>query len=117
MKHWIGIYLIIIGVIHAALTLVFFREGLIAILNDGIWNSVSGFEDRALAFWFMAAGFFSIVLGILAYWAERELGRLPIALGYSLLALALIIIIVLPASGGWLLLPPAFFLIMKKRER
>ena len=117
MKRWIGRYLIVIGVFHALLTLVFFREGLLAILSAGVWNSVSGYEERALAFWFMAAGFFSIVLGILADWVEREYGRLPASLGYSLLVLALVIIIALPASGGWLLLPPAIFLIIRNKKK
>ena len=72
---------------------------------------------EALAFWFMAAGFFSIVLGILADWVEREYGRLPASLGYSLLVLALVIIIALPASGGWLLLPPAIFLIIRNKKK
>jgi len=114
MKRWIGRYLIVIGAFHAILTFVFFYEGLLSILNEGIWNAVSGYDDRALSFWFMAAGFFTIVLGILVDWVEREYGRLPISLGYSLLVLALVIIVALPASGGWLLLPPAVFLIMKK---
>jgi len=51
-----------------------------------------------------------------ADWVEREHGRLPASLGYSLLVLALVIIIALPASGGWLLLPPAIYLIIRNKK-
>ena len=116
MKKWIGRYLIAIGVFHALLTFVFFQDGLISIFQEGIWNTVSGHEDRTAAFWFMMSGFFSIVLGIFVNCAEHELSNLPVSLGYSLLTLAAVIVIVLPAIGGWLLFPPGIALVIRNRK-
>ena len=107
MTRWIGRYLMITGIIHALLTLLFFGGELEDIYNAGLWNSVSGHTERLAAFWFLFSGFLLVGLGLLADYVEKSHGVLPVSLGYSLLLLAMLILLVLPLSGGWLLLPPA----------
>lgn len=116
MTRWIGRYLMITGIIHALLTLLFFGCELEDIYNAGLWNSVSGHTERMAAFWFLFSGFLLVGLGLLADYVEKAYGALPVSLGYSLLLLALLILLVLPVSGGWLLLPPAIALIYRNRK-
>ncbi len=116
MTRWIGRYLMITGIIHALLTLLFFGGELEAIYKAGIWNSVSGHTERMAAFWFLFSGFLLSGLGVLADHVEKSHGVLPVSLGYSLLLLAMLILLVLPLSGGWLLLPPAIALIYRNRK-
>ncbi len=117
MTRWIGRYLMITGIIHALLTLLFFGGELEAIYKAGLWNSVSGQPDRMAAFWFLFSGFLLVGLGVLADYVEKAYGVLPVSLGYSLLLLALLILLVLPVSGGWLLLLPAIAIIYRYAKR
>ena len=106
-SRWIGRWIAVAGLIHAAFGLVVFRSTYREILGDGLFHTVNGQLDRELAFWFLFFGLLAIVLGLLVDSCEARQMDLPSFFGWSLLGLTVFCLIVMPISGGWLLLPPA----------
>ncbi len=109
MRRWIGWSVIAIGLIHLFLGIFLFHAPLREMLSAGYVNSVGDRDPRRyLAFWFFFAGFITILLGYLIDWVERVARRpLPAALGWGLLAIALLGVTASPVSGFWLLFIPA----------
>lgn len=109
MRRWIGWSVIGVGLIHLFLGILLFHAPLGEMLASGWVNSVGDREPhRYLAFWFFIAGFITLLLGYLIDWVER-VSRLPVpaALGWSLLAIAVVGAAASPVSGFWLLFIPA----------
>src|SRR5918992_3613868 len=94
--------LIGIGVLHLLLFLWFGRRVLVAIANEGFWNTVDASRDRQMIFWTLMTGAFGLLLGQLALWVEAHGKRLPGFLGWQIIAIALIGGVLMPESGGWL---------------
>jgi len=109
--------LIGIGLVHSFVGVSAGRELLVQISREGFWNTIhSGSEpiSRPLLLWFLAAGFFLIMLGHLALWVERHARQtLPSSLGVELLVFAVIVGVV---SGGglpaWLLASGAVYILL-----
>ena len=116
MKIWIGKAIIIIGIIHNVFGFVVFRSTLFELFSAGLFNTVNGQPVREIAFWFIFAGFFAILFGLLVDWVERKGLELPKFLGWSLLALTLMTVTIMPVSGGWLMFIPAFGAIAKSNK-
>ncbi len=106
-----------IGILHTFVGLFTGRSILSAIAREGVWNTVRsdpGPISRSLLLWFLAAGFFLLMLGHLAWWVERHARRpLPGALGVELLLFAMIFGVVMGgpvqallfvAAGAYILL-------------
>jgi Family of unknown function (DUF6463) len=91
----------------------------VAVVREGLWNTVDGVQGRPLAFWFLAAGLQLILLGALTDWIEARRPRmqLPRFFGWTLLAFAVGGIVLLPVSGFWLLLPPALGILTRRGRR
>ncbi len=115
VRAWIGISIIIIGVIHSAFGFVGFRRTIGTIFSEGLFNTVNGQPEREFAFWFIFFGLLMIVFGAFVNWIERLGIKLPKFLGWNLLALTVLIVMIMPISGGWLLLAPAIGLILRSR--
>jgi len=58
MKAWIGKSVIIIGILHSILGLVAFRNILLIIFNERLFNTITlnNAPQRGEAFWFLFAG-------------------------------------------------------------
>lgn len=106
-----GPALIAIGVIHFAGTPIFHGPALAAIFGDGIVNAIESgstlLDARISAFWYVAAGWGVLLFGQLTWWVERRVGVLPGALGWLLIAFAVVNMLLVPVSGFWLFLFPA----------
>ena len=110
MRHWVGRWIIAVGVIHTVIGFILFGAPLREIAAAGFWNTLSpGTPTRYLAFWFFFGGVAAMLVGYLADWIERVAGRtLPRGLGWSLLGIGLAGVILTPVSGFWLIFPAAF---------
>ncbi len=105
MRRWVGRWIIGVGIIHTAFGIAMFREPLLAILRDGVWNAVDGHPGRPLAFWFVFLGLFTMVFGSLVDWMEGRDLSLPRFASWAFFVLVVLGIVTMPVGGGWLLLP------------
>lgn len=117
MKRWVGRWIIGVGIVHVAFGLVAFRDPLLAILRDGVWNAVDGHSGRPLAFWFVFLGLFTIVFGSLVDWIESRGLSTPRFAGWAFLVLVVLGIVTMPIGGGWLLLPAGLGLLLRSYRR
>ncbi len=108
--------LIGIGVLHLLLFLWFGRRVLVAIANEGFWNTIDPIRDRQMIFWALMTGVFGLLLGQLALWVEAHGKRLPAFLGWQLIAIALVCGVLMPESGGWLFLIPGVLVLLGPRR-
>lgn len=105
-----------VGATHCVFGAFVFFEPLSGILRDGLWNAVSGYPGRPLAFWFELLGILMVLFGATIDQLEKNQQAIPryIAVGFAFLtALA---IVAIPASGGWLMLPSAVGLFLEKAD-
>lgn len=90
----VPLVLIGVGLLHTVVGLSAGRTLLAGIASEGFWDTVhSGPEpiSRSLLLWFLASGFFLVMLGHLALWVERRVGQpLPFFLGVELLLFAIV---------------------------
>jgi len=107
MKRWIGRSVILIGLLHTIFGLIAFRSTFALLLREGIINTVNGQPDREMAFWFTFFGFSMIVFGALIDWCESKGIKLPPAIGWGLLTIAIIGVLFMPVSGFWVVLIPS----------
>ncbi len=117
MRAWIGKAIIGIGVLHSVFGIVFLGPTLAVLWSEGLLNTVRGEPDREFAFWFLAFGLLSVILGAVVDWAERKSEFPPAFFGWSLLAFTIAMVAIMPVSGGWLLLVPAVAAIWRSMKR
>lgn len=117
MKRWVGRWIVAVGIIHVAVGLAVFRDPLLAIVRDGVWNAVDGHAGRPLAFWFVFVGFLTIVFGRLVDWMESRGIPIPQTVGWAFFVLVVLGIVAMPIGGGWLLLPPSVGVLMRSSRR
>ena len=67
-------------------------------------------------FWYVVCGAGVLLLGGLAWWAERQVGALPAALGIGLLVLAFAGLLLGPVTGFWLFLVPGALVLLRRRR-
>lgn len=108
MRHWIGKFLIGVGVVHSTFGVLGLWDTFAVLIAEGIVNTVNGQADREFAFWFVDIGLFWILLGAVINHYEQQGYPLPRFLGGSLGVLALIGVIIMPISGFWLMFIPAW---------
>lgn len=116
MQAWIGKSVVFIGIVHSVFGFVVFRSTLAELVREGLVNTVNGQPKREFVFWFLFFGFMAIIAGALTDWCERNFGKLPGFLGWSLLALTLTCVTIMPVSGAWLLFVPAVGAIFRARK-
>jgi hypothetical protein len=112
-RRWIGRWILVVGVLHSLLGLGVYIDSVVAVVREGLWNTVALVQGRPLAFWFIAAGFLVALVGALTGWIEARMEP-PRFLGWTLLAFAVVGIVMMPVSGFWLLLPAAVAILMKR---
>ena len=117
MQHWVGRWIIGVGVLHSVIGFILFAAPLREIAAAGFWNTLNpGTPMRYLAFWFLFAGVWTMLIGYLADWIERVAGRvLPRGLGWTLLGAAVAGVLVTPRSGFWLVFPAAWGALAQSR--
>jgi hypothetical protein len=99
--------LLAVAGLHVVLGVVAGRARLGSMLERG-WNGLgNAAAEERLAFWFVIAGLFLAVVGMLVDAVEAQGARLPAIGACLLLALAVTGVVLEPFSGFWLLLPPA----------
>lgn len=99
-----------LGVVHQAIGLVFAREPLLAILDAGLIDAVGHDFDRQFGFWFVFAGFLTMLFGAALRALERGPG-VPTAIAWGFAALTVLGVVALPLSPFPFLLVPAAMLI------
>ena len=114
MKRWVGRWIILVGIIHCVFGVLVFTEPLFGIVRDGLWNAVSGYPGRPLAFWFELVGVLTILLGVTIDQLEKGQCAFPAFLVYGFSLLTVLTILAMPISGGWLLVPGAVGLVLKR---
>lgn len=107
-RRWIGRYLVLLGLLHLGVGVVAFHRELIAMLNEGFWDTLGTEAEREHGVFSILAGALLTMLGGLADAFEAQNIRFPRWFGWALLALFFAGAIVAPFSGIWLLLPAAY---------
>lgn len=103
-----GWLLIMTGIIHNSLGVVFGHSTLAEIGRAGFFNAVHPpLWQREAIFWFLAAGFAMMMWGMLILALER----VPSSFGWSLFAFTVVGVCVMPVSGFWLVLPQAVYML------
>lgn len=115
MKRWIGIYLMVIGVLHTAVGTVLFRPTLQRLVAEGVWNTLGKVPERHLAFWYLMVGLALIVLGALIDWNEKNRVPLPGRLAAGVALIALVGVVMMPLSPFWLLVPATIAIAYRSR--
>ncbi len=117
MKHWIGLWMIGVSIIHTLFAVVVFKDTLAGIGRAGIYNSIGTDPMRGGVVWFLFAGAYMFVCGLAITALEKTpTAILPKSLGWSLLAFTVCGVVLMPASGFWLFFPPVIALLIKKRK-
>ncbi|WP_342378995.1 DUF2867 domain-containing protein [Myxococcus stipitatus] len=117
MRTTTGTLLMVIGGLHQLVGLALYREPLLEIARAGIVGSVDDMGPRASAFWFLVAGLGMVMMGGLAHWAERELGRpLPSGFGWALVALGAFCVVPMPETGAWIFFPLGALAIYRAKQ-
>jgi len=117
MHRHAGKLLIAIGVGHAIVGLVLFRQPLAAIVGDGVLNTVRDQLDRQAAFWFLLMSPLCVALGQVVDRAiERgDQGTLGIV-GWNLLAIGVVGAAMMPLSGFWFVIAVAPLVLRAERR-
>ena len=114
---WIGKALFVIGVVHSLFGLVVLRSTLAVLWNEGLINTVNGQPDREFAFWFIAFGILTMILGAFVDSCEKRRIPFPRFFGWTLLAFTAVMVTIMPISGAWLVLIPAIGAILRGAYR
>lgn len=64
MKRWIGKWIMVVAVVHIAVSISFFGETYSQLIQTGLFNSVTS-EKSGLAVWFLLFGFMLFIFGLL----------------------------------------------------
>ena len=124
MKLWqySGLFLIGTGVIHNLIGFVAGWDMLVAMVHEGLWNTIEvpiadgAKHTRAELLWFLMLGFAWMMVGALLHGNIRMKKAPPVtSWGWVLLAKGLLVAIVLPVSGAWLFLPQGLIIIFANR--
>ena len=114
---WIGKALFFVGVVHSLFGLVALRSILGVLWDEGLINTVNGQPDREFAFWFIAFGILTMILGAFVNSCEKRNVPFPRFFGWTLLAFTAVIVTIMPISGGWLVLIPAIGAVFRTGAR
>jgi len=107
-----GILLVGTGIIHNTIGLFLGWEFLVAIVNDGVWNTMDvdpmpgAKHTRAELLWFLMLGFTWMMLGA-KFHAEINARQQPLSRpwGWLILGQGLLVAILFPQTGAWLFVP------------
>ncbi len=116
MKRWIGIYLMVVGVLHTAVGVIVFGPTLRQLLAEGMWNTLGRSPERQLSFWFLMLGLALILLGAMVDWIETTTTRPPGRLAVGLAIITVAGLVMMPLSPFWLLLPATVALAIRSRR-
>ncbi|MFV1983976.1 MAG: DUF6463 family protein [Thiohalomonadales bacterium] len=113
-----GILLIFTGVIHNSIGIFLGWDFLLAIVNDGLWNTIAlpatpGAEHtRAELLWFLMLGFTWMMLGA-KFHADIKTQQKPLSImwGWLILVQGLVVAILFPQTGAWFFIPQGLIII------
>jgi hypothetical protein len=114
MKSWIGIAIVIIGIIHIVVGFLLIGQVGLELIQEGLFNTIHGEPMREAFFWFTFSGFCLIILGQTVHWMESRSIQVPAFLGWSLFGITLLTVCIMPVSGAWLMFIPVYGLIRNK---
>jgi hypothetical protein len=89
---------------------------LVGILGDGVAGAVSGEPGREALFWFEVTGVAWLAFAHVTHHVIRHTGRVPAAVGWWSLGMAVPSIVLMPVSGWWLLLAVGAIALRASRE-
>lgn len=113
-RVYAGTLVFALGLVHQAIGIVFAGDPVLAIVQAGLFDAVGQDSNRQFGFWFVFAGFLTMLFGL----ALRELERgpgVPKAIVSGFFALVVLGSIALPLSPFPILLIPALILIRNAR--
>lgn len=116
MKNWIGKSIIIIGVIHTGLGLVFFRDIVSQWIREGLFNTVNQQIEREGVYWFLFFGIILMFFGYCVHWIEKQNILFPPYIIPMLSLIIALMLFIMPISGGWLMIIPIVGLVLKQRK-
>jgi hypothetical protein len=104
-RIWIGRWVVGVAILHTLFGIAVFHPTLLAMVQNGLWDSVGTDPMAGAVSWFLLFGIAMLAAGLAINTLERSAVRPPIALGITLLLMTVCGVILMPASGFYLLLP------------
>lgn len=105
LTRWVPRLVLVAAAMHLMVALT--NDGLRQLVSDGMWNTVtldSTDGPPGAALWYLVAGIGFFGVGLLARRAATDTGKLPVELGWTLLAMGGATAAFMPMSGGWIVL-------------
>lgn len=113
-SRWIGRWIVVVGLIHAAGAALLYPSQFAAMLAEGVVNSADDYSPRAAAYWFAVASPAMILIGLLIDQAEKAGTRVPWSVALVFAGMLVAMLVVMPVNGAWLLIPPALALLLRR---
>lgn len=117
----IGPLMIVVGVVHVAITPVLFPDSVASIVHAGVVNSIESEPDlgqlRGIAFWYATAGVGLIFTGWVITELEKRGGSTPPALPLILVGLGVWGIVFVPKSPFWVFIALAVVAALRHRRQ
>ncbi|MGH2615547.1 MAG: DUF6463 family protein [Thermomicrobiales bacterium] len=117
MRRFVGLAVIVVGVLHLVSVAVAKSEALAAVARDGMIDAVEPHAEREAAFWSLWFGIFVVTTGALIARLQAEGRAVPAFAGWTLLAMGLVGGLLMPFSGFWAGIPLGLLLIVPARQR
>lgn len=119
MKIWkfSGALLTATGILHTLVTALLTKEIFVAIIRDGVVDTIKEDYVRGFALWFLVCGVLLILWGeTLQHYIRKSQRPAPLFLGYSMLLFAVLGGIIVPVSGFWLFLPQGLIIVLANKR-
>lgn len=104
----VGPAMIVVGVVHVAITPVLFPDAVRSVLDAGVVNAVEAdpaqTQLRGIAFWFATTGIALVFTGWVVGLVERRTEPVPVGLPLFLLGIGAWGVVLMPKSPFWVFL-------------
>ena len=116
MLKFAGVLMIVMGVVHFAVSFVLFPKELLAIWRAGPLAGLSWSIDMLAGFWFLIFTWLMIAIGVMIDRSYKRYGDVPgrYFVGASFVVMPILCGVFLPASGLWLFILPGLMLLFGK---
>ena len=103
--RWTGTIMVVIGVLHTTIFLIFGRSIAAAMVRGGLIGTV-GTDRSRMAVWYggVLLGACMVIVGVAVRSLIRQTGRPPVGIGWALAAVGAAGGLLDPVSGAWLVL-------------
>jgi len=116
MRRYVGLAVLMIGIIHILYVFATMRRPLAAIACDGVFNAVEPHIDREASFWSFWFGVLLATVGRLIQVIASRGEHVPMMAGWVLLGLGVFGGILMPIGPFWIAIPLGLLILVPSRR-